>query len=379
VSWTRDLDAAGPVEMSWLWHGLLAPGNLTLLTSPPKSGKTTLLAALLARLQTGGALLGLPVAAGKALVVSEEPAKLWHLRRQRFAFGDAICWLCRPFPGKPTAAQWQALLDRIGELHAQHRFDLVALDTLSALLPGHDESNAGTMIERLLPLQALAANGPSLFLAHHPSKRASAAGMAARGSGALTSVADIVLEMHWYRRGDEEDRRRRLYGWSRYDATPRQLVIELSAAGSDYLCHGPAAEDEYRQGWQVVYDVLAGALTKLTLKEIRQDWPPAGPPPSEISLYRWLERAVAQGQVCRDGTGRKSAPHRYWLPGQEKRWLAENPAYVFAEANREETQKFAQLAQVQLADCYRGLAEPVSAEEKANRPGRRTKRPPPEG
>jgi len=43
---------AAPIP--WLWHGYLAPGNLTLLTSQWKTGQTTLVAALLARLAAAG-------------------------------------------------------------------------------------------------------------------------------------------------------------------------------------------------------------------------------------------------------------------------------------------------------------------------------------
>ncbi len=57
----------------WLWEGYLAPGALTLLTSQWKSGKTTLVSILLAKLKTGGQLAGLSLAPGKAVVVSEEP------------------------------------------------------------------------------------------------------------------------------------------------------------------------------------------------------------------------------------------------------------------------------------------------------------------
>ena len=38
-----------PSPLSWLWRGYLAHGFLTLLTSQWKTGKTTLLAVLLAR------------------------------------------------------------------------------------------------------------------------------------------------------------------------------------------------------------------------------------------------------------------------------------------------------------------------------------------
>jgi hypothetical protein len=63
--WLADLDAstAGP---DWLWHGYLAAGNVTLLTSPWKAGKTTLTAALLSRM-AAGELAGSAVRPGKAL------------------------------------------------------------------------------------------------------------------------------------------------------------------------------------------------------------------------------------------------------------------------------------------------------------------------
>jgi hypothetical protein len=50
---------ADKVAIPWIWHGLLAPGKVTLLTSLWKSGKTTLLAHLLA--QRGREFLGLAV------------------------------------------------------------------------------------------------------------------------------------------------------------------------------------------------------------------------------------------------------------------------------------------------------------------------------
>src|SRR5262249_58805029 len=68
--WHDDLSRAADAALSWLWRGYLAPGNVTLLTGQWKCGKTTLLAALLSRLGTGGELAGLPLAAGKAVLVT---------------------------------------------------------------------------------------------------------------------------------------------------------------------------------------------------------------------------------------------------------------------------------------------------------------------
>src|SRR5207247_2438663 len=110
--WGSDLAGSAPPR-SWLWHGYLAPGNVTLLTSQWKSGKTTLVAVLLARMKTGGRFADRPLAAGKAVVISEESPVLWHHRAQRLHFGDNVGWFCRPFKGKPTPEEWLALLDYI--------------------------------------------------------------------------------------------------------------------------------------------------------------------------------------------------------------------------------------------------------------------------
>src|SRR5437899_518890 len=85
----------GAAATDWLWHGYLAAGQLTLLTSLWKSGKTTLLAVLLARMRDGGQLLGMPVRCAKALVLSEEGATLWQMRRDRLAFGENAKVICR--------------------------------------------------------------------------------------------------------------------------------------------------------------------------------------------------------------------------------------------------------------------------------------------
>lgn len=32
---------------------------------------------------------------------------------------------------------------------------------------------------------------------------------------------------------------------------------------------------------------------------------------------------MAQGLICQEGTGRRNAPFRYWLPGMEEKWRAD--------------------------------------------------------
>src|SRR5258708_4759352 len=45
--WDHEVTATAPQPVDWLWQGLVAQGNLILLTSQGKAGKTTLLSLLL--------------------------------------------------------------------------------------------------------------------------------------------------------------------------------------------------------------------------------------------------------------------------------------------------------------------------------------------
>src|SRR5205085_5387493 len=106
-----ELAEAGGPPLSWLWDGYLAPGKVTALISPPKTGKTTLLSHLLARSAQGGLLAGRTVTPARALVVSEEAASDWDARCRQLALRQNVQFLCRPFRGaRPTEAQWFALV-----------------------------------------------------------------------------------------------------------------------------------------------------------------------------------------------------------------------------------------------------------------------------
>lgn len=315
----EDLAHAARSTAAWLWHGYLASGSITLLTGQWKCGKTTLLAALLSRLGAGGVLAGFPVAAGRAVVVSEESPALWHQRGQRFGFGPHLSWLCRPFTAKPTPDEWRALIDH---LHGLDPFpNLVVIDPLASFLPG-GENDSLSMLNALLPLQRLTAQGAAVLLLHHPSKRESTAGLRARGSGALSGNVDILIEMTWHTSSAEPDRRRRLFAFSRYTETPRQRVIELTLAGTDYESLGNMAEAEFGERWQQVRAILAASSNKLTRRALLEAWPASDPAPESLTLWRWLERARTEGLVCRDGTGSKNDPYRFWLP--EKK-IADDP------------------------------------------------------
>jgi len=133
--------------------------------------------------------------------------------------------------------------------------------------------------------------------------------------------------MTWHQRPTDDDRRRKLQSYSRFAQTPRQLVIELNADGTDYGSLGSFQEEEFNRNLQQILAILQKAPQKLPCRDIRRGWQ-EDKVPDASTLYRQLDRAAAQGLLAKDGQGTKSAPYRYWLPAKEDEWR-QDPLAMF--------------------------------------------------
>jgi hypothetical protein len=314
-----DLKTAIDVQPGWLWEGYLAPGNLTLLTSLWKSGKSTLISVLLARMKAGGTIAGLAVRRGRAVVISEETPAKWVERSQVVDLDGHVDWFCQPFRGKPSEDAWLALLARIVRLHQQKQLALLVIDSLANLSPMRSENDAVQMLKALEPLQELTARGLGVLISHHPRKGPTVAGQAARGSGALSGYVDIILEMHALS-SQAVDRRRRLRAFSRHAQTPRDLVLAWTPDGTDYFNLGTSAEPDFEHGWPVLQGILEQAEGPVTRRAIWRCWPATALVPARLTLWKWLTRAVNEGRVLQNGEGTRRHPFEYSLPGMVEKW-----------------------------------------------------------
>jgi hypothetical protein len=314
-----ELKAARRDSWGWLWHGYLASGNMTLLTSLWKAGKSTLISVLLARMKTGGTIAGLPVGAGRAVVISEEPPEKWIERSQMVDLDGHVDWFCLPFTGTPTEEAWLELLGRIARLHEEKPIALLVIDSLSNLSPMRSENDAVQMLRPLKPLRRLTERGVCVLIAHHPKKGPTLPGQAARGSGALAGFVDIIVEMDALS-GRPDDRRRLLRSFSRHCATPPSLVIEWTADGTDYRGLGTSPEPTYAQGWPLLLAILEQSEGPLTRRVILSRWPESVLAPAKLTLWKWLRRAVEEGRVLQSGRGTRRDPFRYELPGMVEKW-----------------------------------------------------------
>lgn len=317
-------DPTGPTR--WLWDGYLARGNLTLLTSQWKAGKTTLIAGLLRAMAAGGPFLGRPAAPGRAVVVSEESPDHWAERVRAVPVGPHARLVSRPFPLRPTLEQWFELVARVEAVSAPEPVDLLVVDTLAAFLPGRTDSDPVAVLDFLAPLRLLSKSGAAVLVLHHPRKKAAEEGSAARGSGPLLGAVDVVLELHRVSQLPTDANRRRLVGRSRLAGTPPALAYEWTPGTADFRAVDDVADVRFRENW----DQVAGALGAgpRTHREVLAGWPADRPPPSAPQLYEWLGRAVRDGRAVRTGAGTKTNPFRFALPSERRNGLPDLPPLV---------------------------------------------------
>ena len=299
--------------IDWLWHGLIARGNLTLLTSQWKAGKTTLLTGLMQQFATGGTFLDRAVTPAKILVISEESRDTWAERMQRMPIGAHCQLLSRPFQRRPTPESWNRLIHEAVSLRAAGNLDLLMIDPLAKFLPGTTESDLNALLEMLDPLQRLTEAGAGVIILHHPRKKTSDEGSSARGSGGLLAAVDIIVELSRYGKLQSDECRRKLFALSRYPETPKQLVYDWDPPTARFTNLGDPLGIRFNENWIHLKAILAKRKEASTHQELLMEWPADLERPAASLLYAWLNRAFEEKRLRRQGAGRKENPYRYRL------------------------------------------------------------------
>ncbi len=306
------LRATDPVR-TWLWHGYLARGEVTLLSALWKSGKTTLLSHLYHALETGLDFCGLACQAARVLIVTEESESRWALRRDELGLRDHLEFLIRPFPGRPKQEKWEAFLDHLKGLQVARKYDLLVLDTLANLWPVKDENDAATVQTALMPLHALVdAERAGLLLVHHSRKGDGQEATSSRGSGALTAFVDTIIELRRFNPANRKDRKRVLTGYGRHDETPDELVVELGPRGF-VSCGGSREEVHGADIVLTIRGILPTVSPGLTADQILDLWPDETPP-SRNRFFAVLSRGADDGTWLKEGEGKRGSPYTFWLP-----------------------------------------------------------------
>jgi putative DNA primase/helicase len=307
------LQRADPVK-TWLVHGYLARGEVTLLSALWKAGKTTFLAHLYRALDRGEEFCGLATQASRVLIVTEESESRWAQRRDELGLRDHLEFLIRPFPGRPRAERWEEFLGHLKALQQERQYDLLVMDTLANLWPVKDENDAAAVQTALMPLHGLLdAGGAGLLLVHHSRKSDGQEATSSRGSGALTAFVDTIVEFRRFNAGDRKDKKRVLTGYGRHDETPTELVVELQWPGGFVSCGGDRDSLARVDIGRVIAGILPPASPGLTADQILDLWPDDQAPRRERFLAA-LKEGVEGGRWQQEGKGKKGSPYTYWMP-----------------------------------------------------------------
>ena len=240
------------------------------------------------------------------------PRRTARLRSARLLVLSAVARISR-------ARRVVALIDRLVALHAEHGVDLAVIDPVVVPAGGKREqrqrADGGTAT-----LGTSDGGGPGGVRAASSAKRNMAAGPGGPRQRQLGASVDILVEMSRVPGSKPDDRRRQLSAWSRFEATPSELLLELSADRCDYQVGELRLEDtiegDLDRGLEGIQEVLTRLAHRLTRQQVYHEWP-GRTRPSLATLWRWLECGVDRGLLVREGTGKSGDPFRYAVAGLE--------------------------------------------------------------
>ena len=229
--YVKDFDRSIPIN-DWYWYGYVKPGQTTLITALWKSGKTTLLSCLLRALETGGEFCGQNIKQARALYISEETDCSWVNRAETFFFNPEYHgWILKPAGTQDSFEAWEAFILLCKDIMEKHGFNILITDTLASLWPVKDENNAAEVGKAYRCFDYLVKGNPySVVSIHHARKSGGTNFTSARGSGALSSSFDLLLDFErWEGIGAENTKNKRIIKangrW--HGITPDEKVIEF--------------------------------------------------------------------------------------------------------------------------------------------------------
>ncbi len=279
-------------ETPWILDTLLVAGDLAILSSAPKVGKSTFAYAAVVAMAQARPFMGLDTTStpGGVLVLALEESQR-SIRRRLVRFGmraeDPIhVWAGPLSPNR--------LPDVKAFLASHSEIVLVVVDTLSRYWIGHvTEENSNAEVAAVTePLLRLARDHKvCVLLLHHDRKNGDGSDPRhIRGAGDLFAVVDQALQLEKI-----HGSRRTLHVTGRYqDESPAQIDIDLVG-------------DEYRL-------VVDGNTTKTAAALDGERWKTVQELSEETSQGRWKVNAdlrALKGKVETSGRGAKGDPRRY--------------------------------------------------------------------
>jgi hypothetical protein len=240
-----ELAASSDEQISWIAQGYAAKGAITELGAKVKSGKTTLVMAMVRAVVGGTDFLGHPTLKTPVVYLTEQPGVSFRQAMERADLHGRDDFIVLPYYDTRGLGWPQVASGSVKEC-MRTGSSLLVVDTLSqfAGLTGDKENNAGDALEAIQPLQEAAAEGIGVVLTRHERKSGGDVGDSGRGSSAFAGAVDIVLSLR-KPEGNSKKTLRVLHALSRFSETPAELLIELRE--NTYVALGEPHEAALRE------------------------------------------------------------------------------------------------------------------------------------
>ncbi|OGY23839.1 MAG: hypothetical protein A2172_05395 [Candidatus Woykebacteria bacterium RBG_13_40_15] len=299
------------LDIDWIWEGFIAKGHITLLSALWKSGKTTLVAELLKAIQEAKPLAGQTTKKVRTLIVTEESKNMWYRRKEDHDLTLDIWIVPRPVNRRLSYIEWVKFINEVLDFAKNEGIELVVLDTISTFWSVTNENDASDVGAALLPLTSVTEEGMGVLMVHHFRKSGGEEGTAARGSGALGSYVDILVDFSRMDKEDPKSTKRVIKTYSRFDETPIEVVLEY--LNDEYVTLGTIKEVRREAKLGVVINILEKKKEGLTVSEIVENWDEDlyGKPKKKRSVSDYISELLEKGVVVNAGekmVGKTLAP-----------------------------------------------------------------------
>jgi len=251
--------------VSWVVHGYLARGHVTLLSAAPKVGKTTLAFELAEAISKGKeSVIGCAVAPGVVFHVDLEMGETLTVTwAQRYGLNACDCFLT----WSGTRAQIPGDVHGIRAEVQRKDVSVLVVDSFAKWTLGHVESEADNLqlIAQVQQLKRIAVeHNVAVLIIHHLRKAPGSFTEVIRGGGGIFAEVDIAINMHAVAKDFLSDPRRKLEALGRFmEVTlPARILTRKEGhyvaeeATADSTLAGPAGIKWTQRMWDAL-SVLA--------------------------------------------------------------------------------------------------------------------------
>ena len=279
----------------WIVDGYAAREVFTIVAGPPKIGKSSFCGGMAAASAYGTSFIDRKVEQTPTLWVDlEQPEKRTRaLFRELGVEGLPLYIFSRTGAKIPLTA--------LSAYIREHNIGLCVVDSLSKLWDVVDENDARQVEAALTAIAQVAREtNCALVLIHHTRKSGGEDAEELRGSSAVAANADIVLSFK--RHKPSGDTARLIEGTSRYQETPRRIVVAFQN-GLYRVLGNPTDLKHDAQRNQLLETVSAEPQTADALAQASEL--------PQRTAYRLVGELYGEGILAREGTGKKGDAFRF--------------------------------------------------------------------